>query len=133
MLDPYSREASVGKMFPRLQDFWANSCFRASMTLLRSLVLLYVCKTKQYYIISIVLSLIGSAMYWFFTCFSDLGVYISGYPCLSTFIHLQKKTLYHTLEERGTEGKSVEAICICTWIATRNAHHPNAIHRLYVV
>ena len=77
-------------MFPRVQDFWANSCFLASMTLLRSLVLLYVCKTKQYYIVSIVLSLIGSAMYWFFTCFRDLGVYISRLPVL-VFFHTPAK------------------------------------------
>ena len=59
----YSKAASVGEMFStRLQDFWANSCFLASLTLLRSIVLLYVSKTKRS-IISIVLSLMWSVVY----------------------------------------------------------------------
>ena len=55
----YSKAASIGEMFStRLHVFWANSCFLASLTLLRSLVLLYVSKTKRC-IISTVLSLKG--------------------------------------------------------------------------
>ena len=100
----YSKAASVVEMFStRLQDFWANSCFLAALTLLRSLVLLYVSKTKRS-IISIVLSLIWSAMYTFFTCFSDLG-YTSQVTC-AVFYHVPaNETLCRTLQERGTDGE----------------------------
>ena len=58
----YHKAASVEMFSTRLHYFWANSCFLAAMTLLISLVLLYVSKTKRS-TIPIVLSLIGSAVY----------------------------------------------------------------------
>ena len=53
----YSTAASVEMFYTRLHYFWANNCFLAAMTLLISLVLLYVRKTKRF-TIPIVLSLI---------------------------------------------------------------------------
>ena len=58
----YSRADFVGGILSRLQYFWASSCFLRSTTLLRLLALLYMGKTNCS-IISIVLSVIGSAVY----------------------------------------------------------------------
>ena len=122
----YSKAASVGEMLPtRLQDFWANSCFLASLTLLRLLVLLYVSKTKRS-IISIILSLIGSAMYNFFTCFSDLG-YTPLVPCAVFFPMPANETLCRTLKERGTGGEYQLYYLDCT---QNCIPAPNATHSL---
>ena len=45
----YPKAASIGGMFSRLQYVWATSCFLASVTLLTSLVLLYVNKTLYHF------------------------------------------------------------------------------------
>ena len=58
----YSKAASVEMFSTRLHYFWTNSCFLAAMTMLISLVLLYVSKTKRS-TFPIVLSLMGSAVY----------------------------------------------------------------------
>ena len=76
----YSRAASVGGMFSRRHYFWANSCFLASMTLLRLLVLLCVSKTKKlYHSHRLFSNMIGCILV--LHMLQWICVYVPGYPC----------------------------------------------------